>query len=318
MTATLQARLHEVEEVAHGIRALELRSLDGGDLPGFSAGAHVDLHLANGLVRSYSLVNSQDERHRYVIAVSRDANTRGGSAYVHDELRRGDVLTIGAPRNNFPLDEAAGHSVLLAGGIGVTPLWCMIQRLAALGRSWELHYGARHRRGAAFVEALVARAEATGNPVHLYFEEEGGARPDVAQVVAGAGADAHLYCCGPLPMLAAFEAASASRPADRIHVEYFSAREAADRSGAFTVVLARSAVSLTVPPGKTILDALLEAGIEVAYSCGEGVCGTCETPVLEGLPEHRDLYLSRSERATNRVMMICCSGSRGERLVLDL
>jgi vanillate O-demethylase ferredoxin subunit len=318
VTATRQVRIHGIEEAAHGIRALDLRALDGGDLPPFSAGGHIDLHLPNGLLRSYSLVNAPDEHHRYVIAVSRDAKTRGGSAYVHDKLGSGDVLTIGAPRNNFALVEDAGHSVLLAGGIGITPLWCMIQRLATLGRSWELHYGARDRRSAAFAGALLQRAGTTGNRVQLYFEEDGGARPDVAQIVAKAGGAAHLYCCGPLPMLAAFEAASASHAPDRVHVEYFAAREAADRGGAFTVALARSGVAVEVPRGKTILDALLEAGIEPIYSCAEGVCGTCETTVLEGVPDHRDLYLSKAERATNRVMMICCSGCRGERLVLDL
>jgi vanillate O-demethylase ferredoxin subunit len=307
-----------MEAVAYGIRALDLRMADGGALPPFSAGAHIDLHLPGGILRSYSLVNDQEERHRYLIAVSRDSNSRGGSAYVHDALRTGDVLTIGAPRNNFVLNEAANHSVLIAGGIGITPLWSMVQRLDQLGRSWELHYGARDRRSAAFVEPLVARAEANGKRVQLHFEDDGGSRPDVTRIVANASREAHLYCCGPLPMLAAFEAASAGHPPHSVHVEYFTTRQTADRRGAFTVVLARSGLTVEVPKGKSILEALLESGIGAAYACREGVCGSCETVVLEGRPEHRDLFLTKAERESNGVMMICCSGCKGERLVLDL
>lgn len=306
----IEVRIKSITYEAQGIHSIDLRPMPGQELAPFEAGAHIDVHLSNGLIRSYSLVNSQDERHRYVIAVNRDAQSRGGSRYVHDELRVGHTLAIGAPRNNFRLEENAPHSVLIAGGIGITPLWCMIQRLEALGRSWELHYGARSRPCTAFSDALPKQ----GERVHLSF----GTPLDLEAIVAQAPPAAHLYCCGPLPMLDAFEAATLSRPAEQVHVEYFAAKKGPAADGAFSVVLAKSGRTLDVPKGKTILETVLDSGIAAAHSCMEGVCGTCETRVLEGIPDHRDLVLSKQEKESNRTMMICCSGSRGPRLVLDL
>ncbi len=314
---TLEVRLASITYEAQGINSYELRPLGDRQLPPFSAGAHVDLHLPNGLVRSYSLVNSQNERHRYVIAVNLGTPSRGGSRFMHDSVRVGERLTIGTPRNNFQLAESASRSVLIAGGIGITPLWCMIQRLEELGRAWTLHYCTRTRERAAFLNRLAALTHRNAD-LHLHFDgEPGGRMVDIQSIVAQAPADAHLYCCGPLPMLAAFERAAASRPAERVHVEYFAAKEP-PAAGGFTVVLARAGRSVAVPPGKSILDALLEAGIAHPYSCREGVCGTCETNVIEGVPDHRDLVLTRAEQAAGRTMMICCSGCKGERLVLDL
>jgi ferredoxin-NADP reductase len=306
----IEVRIKSITHEAQGIHSIELRPMPGHELAPFDAGAHIDLHLPNGLIRSYSLVNSPQERLRYVIAVHRDPQSRGGSRYVHDELRVGHTIAIGAPRNNFRLEENAPHSVLIAGGIGITPLWCMIQRLEALGRSWELHYGARSRACAAFLDLLPKQDPR----VHPSF----GTPLGLGAIVDGAAPGAHLYCCGPLAMLAAFEAASASRPTGEVHLEYFATRQRPAVDGAFTVVLAKSGRTFDVPRGKTILDAVLDAGIDAAYSCMEGVCGTCETPVLEGTPDHRDLVLSKQEKESNRTMMICCSGSRGPRLVLDL
>lgn len=311
----IAVRVEGVAPLAQGIAAYDLRPEAGGELPSFSAGAHIDLYLPQGRVRSYSLVNPQEERHRYVIAVNRDAASRGGSAWVHDSLRAGDALSVGAPRNNFPLAEHARHSVLIAGGIGITPLWCMVQRLRALGRSWELVYCARTRAHAAF----RAELEALGPAVRFNFDgEPGGSMLDLAATVAAAPADAHLYCCGPVPMLAAFERATASRPASQVHVEYFSAAAPPAADGGYTVVLARSGLAFEVAKGKTIIDTLIEKGFDAPYSCLEGVCGTCETRVIEGTPDHRDLVLSKGEREANRTMMICCSGSKTAKLVLDL
>jgi ferredoxin-NADP reductase len=247
-----------------------------------------------------------------VIAVQKDRASRGGSKWVHDNLRPGDVLAINGPRNNFALDETAEHSLFIAGGIGITPILSMTERLSSLGRAWQLIYCARTRAGAAFVDRLK------GN-VRLNFDEEpGGKMLDIAVEVRAAPADAHLYCCGPLPMLSAFEAATAELPRERVHVEYFTAKDAPAVSGGFKVVLAKSGRELVVPAGKTILEALLEASIDVPYSCMEGVCGTCETKVLQGMPDHRDLVLNEAERAANKSMMICCSGAKSDRLVLDL
>lgn len=301
--------------LAERIVSVELRAVNGEPLPPFTAGAHIDLYLPGGMVRSYSLVNPQEERHRYVIAVNRDAASRGGSRYVHEQLAAGSTLNVAPPRNNFPLAEEAAHSLFIAGGIGITPLWCMIQRLRCLGRSWQLVYCARTRRQAAFAEELAR----LGSAVTFHFDyEAGGGLLDIAAVVGAASPETHLYCCGPLSMLEAFERATSRRPPAQVHVEYFSAARPKAADGGFTVVLARSGASFRVREGKTIIDTLIDNGIDAAYSCLEGVCGTCETRVLEGVPDHRDLVLSKQERAANRTMMICCSGSKTDKLVLDL
>ena len=303
----LRVRVHSVTWEAEGILAYELRDPAGGALPAFTAGSHIDLNLPNGMVRSYSLVNSQDERHRYVVAVQKDRASRGGSSWVHEKLRTGDILVISAPRNNFPLAEDAPHSLLIAGGIGVTPLWCMMQRLTALGRSAELIYCVRTRKEAAFHAAIAALDGKAGAKVTFNFDgEPGGKLLDLAAVTAAASSQTHLYCCGPLPMLQAFEAATKDLPRARVHVEYFTAKDAPAAEGGFTVVLAKSGKSFQIAPGKTILETLLDAGMNVASSC------------LEGVPDHRDVVLTDNERKANKTMMICCSGAKTEKLVLDL
>jgi vanillate O-demethylase ferredoxin subunit len=316
----LHVRVRSITWEAEGILSFDLRPMaPRRELPPFTAGAHVDLHLPNGLVRSYSLLNSQDERDRYVIGVSRDAASRGGSRFLHESVKAGDALTVAAPRNNFALDEQAPLSVFIAGGIGITPVSSMIARLQALGRPWRLHYAARTRQNAAFVDALAALRERSGCEVHFAFDREPGGRLlDIAGIVAALPAGAHVYCCGPLPMLDAFERAAKDLPPSRVHVEHFAARDAASNEGGFSVELARSRRTIAIQPGHTILDSLEEAGIDAAYSCREGVCGTCEVRVLDGIPDHRDLVLSAADKAANDRMMICCSGARSSRLVIDL
>ncbi|RDK09497.1 PDR/VanB family oxidoreductase [Cupriavidus lacunae] len=319
-TETLQLRVRSITWEADGILSYELRAEPPlKELPVFDAGAHIDLHLPNGLIRSYSLLNRSDERHRYVIGVNKDPQSRGGSRYLHETLRPGDILTVSAPRNNFPLEEGAPLSVFIAGGIGITPIFGMIQRLRTLGRPWRLHYAARTRKQAAFIDALQAMDGRDGAEVHVAYDREaGGKMLDIPAIAADLPGNAHIYCCGPVPMLDAFEAATQALPPARVHREYFAAREAAATEGGFVVELARSKRSLEVPSGKTILDCLLSDGIEPPYSCQEGVCGTCEVRVLDGVPDHRDLVLSEAERATNQRMMICCSGAKSRKLVLDL
>ena len=308
----LQLRIRSATWEAPDILSYELRAVEGGELPAFTAGAHVDLTLPNGLIRSYSLVNDQSERHRYVIAVQKDRASRGGSTWVHERLRPGDVLTVNGPRNNFPLHESAAKSVFIAGGIGITPIVGMVRRLRELNRDCTLYYCARTRASAAFADVLQG-------DVRFNFDgEPGGKLLDIGGVVRQWPPGTHFYCCGPLPMLAAFEAATAALPRDQVHVEYFSAKEPPAAAGGFTVVLAKSGKQVAVPAGKTILETLLDAGMEVPYSCMEGVCGTCEARVIEGVPDHRDLVLSEAEHASGKTMMICCSGCKGDRLVLDL
>ncbi|HEY1797884.1 MAG TPA: PDR/VanB family oxidoreductase [Stellaceae bacterium] len=296
--------------------SLDLRPTGPAPLPRFTAGAHIDLSLANGLSRSYSLANPQSETHRYVIGVQRDPASRGGSRFVHEAMRVGQIIEASEPRNNFPLVEDAAETILIAGGIGITPLWCMAQRLQALGRNWRLYYAVRSRRHAAFLDRIAALAPSA---LQLHADDEhGGQIFDMAPVLAAAGPNAQLYCCGPQTMLAAFEAATAALAPETVHVEYFSPREPVAPAGGFEVALARRGVTLWVAEGQTILAALRLNGIETPHSCLEGVCGTCETTVLEGIPDHRDSVLSERERQSNKTMMICCSGCVGGRLVLDL
>jgi ferredoxin-NADP reductase len=318
-TDLIEVRISALTREAQRINAYELRRLDGGELPAFKAGAHVDVHLPNGLVRNYSLVNPEGETLRYVLGVNLDRNSRGGSKYLHEQARVGEILRISEPRNNFPLQEAAFHSVFIAGGIGITPLWCMIQRLSELGRHWELHYCARTRQSAAFLQEITEKAAHSDGALYVYFDEEpDGDKVDIDRIVAGSPEDAHLYCCGPAGMLQAFEAAVKDLPEERVHVEYFSNAAGATAQGGFVVELARSGRTVAVPAGISILNALLTEGVDVPHSCTEGVCGTCETKVLEGTPEHLDMVLTEQERAANKSMMICCSGCKGGKLVLDL
>jgi vanillate O-demethylase ferredoxin subunit len=312
-----ELRVKRISYEAESINAYELVLPAGGDLPSFTAGSHIDLHLKNGMIRSYSLVNDQSERHRYVIAVNKDASSRGGSNFVHTAIKAGDIVTVSGPRNNFALREDAECSLLIAGGIGITPLMSMIRRLEALSRPWQLFYAARTRRAAAFLDEFNAiRPNADLN---LHFDDEHDGRAlELAAIVGNAPANAHLYCCGPVPMLEAFEKATAGRPSGHVHVEYFQAKQAPAVDGGFEIRLARSKRTVAVEPGKTILDAVLDAGIMANYSCSEGVCGTCETRVIEGIPDHRDLFLSPEEKAANKTIMICCSGSKSGTLVLDL
>lgn len=315
----MQMRVRSLACEAEDILSLELVAPGGDPLPAFTPGAHIDLRLAPGLTRSYSLVNPAHERHRYVVAVSKDPASRGGSRHVHERLRPGDVIEVSAPANHFALVEDAPQVVMFAGGIGITPLWCMAQRLHALGRAWVLHYSVRQRARCAYLQELQALERASPGHVHFHFDEEEGGRPmDLRAVIDTVAPQAHLYCCGPPAMLRAFEQAAAQRAPGTVHVEYFSARAEAAVARSYRVVLARSGRTFEVPAGKTILSVLLQARLDVPYSCGEGVCGACETRVLSGEPDHRDTVLSPQEAAAGRTMMICCSGSRSETLVLDL
>jgi tetrachlorobenzoquinone reductase len=310
----IDVRLTAIRYAARDTNLYEFVPLDGKPLPGYEPGAHIDVHLPNGIVRQYSLLEAEPDPTRYVIGVKRDPASRGGSRYVHDELRVGKSLRISAPRNNFSLVEDASHVVLFAGGIGITPIWCMVQRLEKLGRSWKLYYACRSRADMAFLHTLEAM---TSSQFH-FDDESAGKFLDVASIVAATPKDAHLYCCGPTPMLKAFEAATAEWPADHIHVEYFTPKQEAAKTGGFVVELARSGQEFVIPEGKSILQVLLDAGVDVDYSCELGICGACEQRVISGTPEHRDAILTEEEQASNTKVMICCAGCKSERLVLDL
>jgi ferredoxin-NADP reductase len=315
----IKAKLNCVTRETEDISVFEFRAPEATALPSFLAGSHIDLHLGSGLVRSYSLVNCPSETHRYVIAVKKEPHSRGGSRFLHEQLNAGDELDIDEPRNNFRLCEKAPKSILIAGGIGVTPFASMARRLEKLGLPWELHYAARNRCSAGFVTDLASY----GSKVNFYFSQESvdeipARRVDLDRIVAEVPSDAHVYCCGPRNMLAAFEKAAAALPSEQTHIEFFSNADEIDKAGGFDVRLARSGQTIEVRPGETILDVLLKRGIDAPYSCLEGVCSTCETRVISGIPDHRDLILSREEREANDRMLICCSRSKSAVLVLDL
>jgi vanillate O-demethylase ferredoxin subunit len=288
--------------------------MGGGLMPAFDPGAHVDVQLAPGLTRSYSLAGDPAIRGHYEIGVHFSPQSRGGSRHIHERWRAGDIIEISAPKNNFPMVEDAPYTVLIAGGIGITPMLPMIARLNRLGRAWELHYVAASPERAAY----VAHVEAHDGVVVAFDGVPGGKRLDLKAICDAAPSDAHLYCCGPSGMLDAFVAINKERPKDHIHIEYFSAETEVATEGGYTLELARSGQTIAVEEGETMLDALLAVGVDVGFACGEGVCGTCEVKVLEGVPDHRDHFLSDEDKASNRSIMVCCSGSKSAKLVLDI
>ena len=319
-TATLQVRVRATTYEAKNILGFELVPLDPKTaLPAFNAGSHIELHLPGDLRRSYSLLNDPTQTHRYCIGVNLDAHSRGGSRFMHEQLRTGTVLTIGVPRNLFEMDESAPFNVFIAGGIGITPMLSMIARAQALGTTWRLHYAARTRQHAGFLAVLANYQAQPGADVQLNFDQEHGGRMlDLNAVIAALPAGGHVYACGPTPLLEAYEKATASLPPGRVHREYFAAKQAASTDGGYSVTLARSQRSLQIKPGQSLLDGLIAMGVDPTFSCQQGICGTCEVKVLEGSPDHRDMVLTEAEKACNDRMMVCCSGAKSACLVLDL
>lgn len=315
----MKVRITRKHEVAQDICAFEMTDLAGAPLPAFSAGAHIDVYLGHGLTRQYSLCNSPNETHRYMIGVLRDPGSRGGSVAMH-ALGEGSVLEISEPKNHFPLVHGAGHSILLAGGIGVTPILCMAGQLSRTGASFEVHYCAREAARAAFRERF-AEADMVSR-ARVYFDTAAiEARIDLQAVLARPDADTHLYVCGPAGFIQAVldTAAKNGWNTANLHREYFAAvTQAGAVDGGFQVKLGRSGRVVDVAATQTVVEALSGCGVEVPVSCEQGVCGTCLTRVLEGEPDHRDVYLTDEERAANDQFLPCCSRARSAVLVLDL
>ena len=315
----MQVRIIRKLDVATDICAFELAKPDGSALPVFAAGAHIGVHVGEGLVRQYSLCNQPGETHRYVIGVLREASSRGGSVAMH-ALTEGSVVEISEPKNHFPLAQAATESLLLAGGIGVTPIISMAEHLARTGASFEMHYCTRDPERAAFRERL-ADARFAGH-VHLYFDSApADERVNLRALLAAPAAGKHLYVCGPGGFIGAVleTAAAAGWDERNVHREYFAAApqpEAA--SDGFQIKLASSGQVIDVKGEQTVIAALTAAGVEVPTSCEQGVCGTCLTRVLSGEPDHRDVYLTDDERAAKDCFLPCCSRSKSPMLVLDL
>ena len=303
------------------VAVLELVDPDGALLPAFTAGAHVDVHLPGGLVRPYSLCGDPRVRRAYRLGVLRDPASRGGSVAVHSELAEGTRLHIGEPRNHFPLADDAPYNVLVGGGIGITPMLAMAWALHAEGRPFELHYCARSRSQAAFLDEMAGAP--WSERVHLHFDDEAPEqRLQPAAALQSAPAGRHVYVCGPTGFMdwVMAEAARAGLADRQIHREYFSAPVVAPGADdkAFELVAARSGKQVRVAAGQTLLQALKTLGVDVPVSCEQGVCGTCACAVIEGVPDHRDAYFTDEEREANDQILVCCSRSRSARLVLDL
>ncbi|WP_044874460.1 PDR/VanB family oxidoreductase [Pseudomonas sp. LFM046] len=308
-----------IKDEANNIRSFELALGDRGDLPVVEAGAHLAVHLSNGLTRQYSLFDAPGIKNSYRVAVLKDPQSRGGSQYLHEQVKVGDKLSVSGPFNNFPLSPNSASALLIAGGIGVTPILSMAHHLHRCGTSFELYYCARNLQEAAFVD-LLRDSVPFKESVEMYFD---GGDPskglDVKALLATVVEGRHLYCCGPGGLMNAVEAASSHWPADTVHFERFKADPVTTAANTeFKVYLARSKVELVVPCDKSILKVLKEAGFEIDTVCEEGVCGSCLTDVLEGVPEHRDQILTDDEKSANDVIAVCCSRAKSGRLVLDL
>ena len=315
----IDVRVAAVRDEGRDIRSLELHRTDGQLLPAFSAGAHIDVHLPAGIVRQYSLCNSPHETQCYRIAVLREPASRGGSAAVH-ALATGDVLQIGMPRNLFPLHDGATHSLLFAGGIGITPMLAMAEQLAVNDERFELHYCARSPAHAAFLQHLMLVPWLES--VHLHFDNGTETqRLDIARVLANAAAATHLYVCGPDGFMRHVLDAGrdAGWDAIRLHSESFATPVLAEHDDTpFEVELASNGEVFTIMPGQSIARALDAAGVFVPVSCEQGICGTCLTGVIRGEPDHRDRFLTDEEHARHDQIALCCSRARSPRLVLDL
>ncbi|MBF4161329.1 PDR/VanB family oxidoreductase [Nocardioides acrostichi] len=312
----LKLRVVATDHPAEGVRRLVLTDAEGGDLPAWEPGAHVELTLGEGLVRQYSLCGDPADRSRWQIAVLRERHGRGGSAFVHDGLAADDVVSARGPRQQFAWEPSRSH-LFLAGGIGITPLVPMLAAAEAAGVPWVLHYGGRSRASMAFADELAGRYGDAKVVVHPEDEE---GLLDLGRIVGPPRDGLRVHACGPASMLAAVEQACASFPAGTLAVERFVAREdAAAPGGAFEVELTSDGRVLAVGTEESILDVLERAGVDILSSCREGTCGTCETDLVEGLVEHRDSILTPAEQEAMDVLFVCCSRAAAgcSRLVID-
>jgi ferredoxin-NADP reductase len=299
---------------ADGVLSIVFASPDGKELPAWTPGAHIDLLLQPGLERQYSLCGDPGERSRWRIAVLREVASRGGSEWMHTKLRPGDVLRVRGPRNHFEVADAVSY-LFVAGGIGITPLLPMIREVERRGAPWRFLYGGRSFKSMAFCEELAAY----GDRVELRPEDCFGML-DLQRFLGAPRPGVGIYCCGPERLLAAVEALGASWPEGALHVERFRAapRSPDEAKRGFDIVLAKSGITATVGPTESIIEALDRIGVHVPRSCGEGTCGTCLTPVIEGIPDHRDSFLMGKKRAANNVICVCCSRAQTPRLVLNI
>ncbi|RWL84876.1 MAG: 2Fe-2S iron-sulfur cluster binding domain-containing protein [Mesorhizobium sp.] len=314
--AALRVTVGRKWQTADGIAGFELRPIKG-ILPTFHPGAHIDVHMPNGEIRQYSITNGPGETDSFTIGVKLERDSKGGSRCMHETVREGDVLAISEPRNNFPLRRDAIKTIFLAGGIGITPLLAMAQALKNQELTYELHYFAQGQEHLAFADRLKLLGDSLKPHLGL---SPGATGAELRQILTGYRNDMHLYICGPGPMLEAARKIATEQgwPDSAVHFEYFKNTNKIDDSSSFEVALARSCVTLRVPAGKTILQIMRESGIDVPSSCEQGACGTCMASVIEGEPDHQDVYLSDVERKAGTKIMTCVSRAKSARLVLDI
>jgi len=313
-------RVLRIRKEAIDVKSFDLTSTTGDPLPEFTPGAHIDVRIAEHLVRQYSLCNGPRDTNYYRIFVKLEPQSRGGSEFMHSRVQEGDVLQIGGPRNNFPLRENARSSVLIAGGIGITPLVSMALHLMGLKRKFLLYYFARTRAHAAYHDFL-SESRFDGKVMHLHGLAPDAVRAHLDRVLSARQEDAHLYYCGPRPFMDLVSAAAMPAwPREAVHLEYFSADSSvqSNSDSTFVVRLARSGGEYTIPADQSIVEALADHGITIATGCEQGACGECVTRVLEGIPDHRDFILTDEEKAAGDRMTCCVSRSRSPVLVLDL
>ena len=316
----LLVRVARKQLEAPGIQSFELVAADGGILPPFSAGSHIDVHLPGSISRPYSLFNNPSEGHRYLIAVLRTATSRGGSSAMHELVEEGDILEISAPRNHFALASSASRHLLLAGGIGVTPILCMAQQLVVLRKSFDMHYCTRSGELTAF-RALIAASPELEAKVSFHCDDGAPEQQFDLTAVLHPEPGTHLYVCGPAGFIEAVLSTARLQGWDEaaLHYELFSANNVvAGLGAAFEVQLTSSGRVIQVDAHLTVVQALEAAGVGVDVSCEQGICGICMTRVIEGIPEHRDFYLTPDEQAANDQFTPCCSRAKSARLVLDL
>ncbi|MDH4561323.1 MULTISPECIES: PDR/VanB family oxidoreductase [unclassified Pseudomonas] len=298
--------------------SFELKCADGKELPEFSPGAHLEVHLSNSLIRHYSLFNDSTERKRYQVAVSLAPESRGGSSFLHGGLKVGQTLRVRPPRNNFPLVADAEHYNFIAGGIGITPMLSMVRWCERQGKNWHLHYLARTKLRAAFYEELLGfdREKVTFH----FLDDSNGTQFDVESAISQMRSDSHIYCCGPMPLMQRVEQAASTRPSDHVHFEWFSARpkDESEVNDGFKLIIKSTGQEYLVPADKTILDVLEENDYMIPYSCREGICGSCEATVVCGTPDHRDTVLSDEAKAAGKTMLVCVSRSKTPVLELDI
>jgi vanillate O-demethylase ferredoxin subunit len=315
----LELKVNHLESVTPRIRRIELVAADGAELPRFTAGAHIDLTLGADLTRSYSLLNDPHERRRYVLAVLREPDSAGGSAFIHDSLKEHDHICASAPVNHFPLYEAGDANILIAGGIGITPIMSMAARLQSLGKDYALHYCARSAEEAGFLQELQARH---GARLHTHFDGGDPARGvDLKALLGKRPTAGHVYVCGPLGLIRAVKEAASDWPKGTVHYELFKGGEAdlapVNTDQPFEIQLKKSGKSYTVPADKSILAVLKAEGVRIKTLCSTGRCGTCRVTYLAGKVDHRDDVLDDDEKAD--VLQVCVSRAMpGETLVLDL